>query len=448
MKTENYLLRNQLREAIVCWLTKIGYPKAFVSAVVPTVEDFILPTLIYDFYITKSTDFYEFLGKNSFFANSSEYTVLYNRIKNLLDAIYSEYIAVKNISSENNIKILGDIHPNYVTKYSDGVSIYYKNYPDYYDLIENLMTEALPKIKDFFPHIKKIKDNWFQREFIDVVKDGNREEIKQYYHNLGYIMPVLLTLRTVDSHQENILIKLPYPIFFDSECLFLGDVKGTEYSIFNSGLITAGEEDRSALSGGQTTAKSILKPMLFGDNKNPKIRWIVDSNASYDNIPSINSTLVNPKEYINDIENGWNESVNEILRKKQLIREIVYSTSVIFRVILKATRIYRYLLFQSVYPQNYLNKKDLNTFLLKTLKGCSNIILLKDFSSFNYEIDSIRECKIPVFYSHFKNKSIFSSENKVVAEHLRTPLDIWDEAFTKTDKGFFDKQINHLKDSL
>ena len=99
-----------------------------------------------------------------------------------------------------------------MTKYSDKRFVYYKNFPNYFPLIIELSATIFPELKNYFPNIELI-EGWYKRTYVKVNKDGDEENVKQYYYNFGYILPLLLLLRTTDSNQENVLIDMPYPKF-------------------------------------------------------------------------------------------------------------------------------------------------------------------------------------------------------------------------------------------
>lgn len=448
MKSENKYLRKIVRESLNAWLSSLQYDSSFIVEIIPVLEDFILPTVIYDFYLSKKDDFEIYLRDMPINTLLGKYKSLYQRIRVFLRDIYKEYLYVKSFSNSENIKILGDIHPNFVTKFSDGKNIYYKKYPDYSDFIDTVSQNLLPEIKNFFPEITKMGDHWIRREFIDVVKRGEAEDVKSYYYNLGYIMPLLLLFRTVDSNYENILVKLPYPIFFDSECLFLGESGDFEYDILSTGLISSLEEDRSALTGGLKPIKSLLKPMMMGTIKEPKIQWVVPSRTSFDNIPKVGKDFVNPNNYIKEIIGGWEMGTHDVLGNISEIKEIVCNSKTTFRVILKATRVYRYLLFQSLYPQNFLERRDPKSFLVEELSSYSNIVSMKPLGLLEYELNCILDCKIPVFYSSLDSKEIFSPEGIVVGEHIKMPIDIWSNYLLSFDKDFLERQKKLLVKSL
>ena len=444
---ENKVLRKALRQYLKGYLfsTK-NYSDSFTQEIISRLEDWVLPTIVYDFYRTKSKNFSSFLEIFSLDAIFDKYPLLKKRVLLFLDQSFKEYQSVSKFSHDDNFKILGDIHPDSVTKYSDKRFVYYKNFPNYFPLIVELSATIFPELKNYFPNIELL-EGWYKRTYVKVNKDGDEENVKQYYYNFGYILPLLLLLRTTDSNQENVLIDMPYPKFFDFECIFLGDVGDFEYTIGSSGIVKVEEEDRSSLTGGKGKVKSLLKPMIYGNEAEPKIKWVVQSKGRFDNIPRIFGKEVNPRDYMLHIERGWQEGAKKVLNNLDDIISIVDNIDISFRIILKATKVYRYLTLKSLYPQEYLKDPKLNK-LVQELDNYPDILDVKHCGSRRYEMESMKKCQIPVFYSKLRKNDIYSPKGDIVAEHKRTPYDIWREYVSGYNERFLDMQLIILKESL
>lgn len=444
---ENKSIRIILRDYIFDYfLFNKHFSKAYIEEIIPRLEDWLLPTIIYDFYATKSINLEIFLRKYPLNDIFKKYPFLYSRVDQFLIESYHDFSSISRIAKTRQVKILGDIHPGHVTKYSDGKYVYYKSFPNYDPLIENLSSSAFPEIRQYFPSIN-FENGLFKRDYINVKKDGDEKSVSEYYFNFGYIMPLLLLLRTIDSNQENLLVELPFPRFFDSECMFLPDTGEFPYSIRSSGLIRVDNQDRSSLTGGLVRVKSILKPMVFGDMKCPKIKWIVNSKGDFDNLPKIDGLVVNPKEYSKYLLEGWNEGAEKVFKNISKIVEIVGNTNISFRVILKATKVYRYLILKSLYPQVYLSgtyKEDMRDELARF----SNILNINPTGLKEYELKSMNSCLIPVFYSNLKRKEIYTAESGIVGENVESPFDIWLRYSKTFNKKFLDSQLSFLISSL
>lgn len=423
--------------------------KSIAEDISKKIHDFLLPSFLYSFYSDKSQDIEDYAKKFTIYELLNKYPYLQKRINKFIENINQECFSLKEFSSKD-IHILGDIHPNFTTKYSDNNFIYYYNNPNYSPLIDAISKSILPKLSNYFPKIHEVKAKngriLYKREFVEVQKNGKENDIKEYYYNLGYIIPFLLFIRNTDSNQENILIDLPYPKFFDMECIFLPKLKESKYSILSTGLVKTGESDRSALTGGIIPVDSLLQPVLCGSINKPYIKWILPSKGKYNNLPYINNERCMPQDFIKEIESGYKDGSVDIIKNLNIIKDVILNIDVSFRIVLKPTKVYVYTLLKSLYPQSFLFgnieeniKKDLLHFK-NILKLSSQDNLLQD------ELNTINQCCIPVYYSNGTDTNIYNSNGNIVAELTDSPYRVWDIYADKYfNERFLREQLNTLE---
>ena len=438
----------EFEKSIYGFLLDFGYNAHLARETKSCVNDFLLPLLIFSFYNDGGNNLALYCKKTSIANLLKKYPELESRVSLFLKNLHLEYKSILNLTKSPEIKILGDIHPKSTTKYLNGEYVYYKNYPNYNPVLRNIFAH-LPQLTSYYPKITKL-GKYFRREYINVEKEGDDTSLSQYYYNLGYIIPFLLLIRNTDSNQENLIVKLPYPKFFDMECIFLPRLKNYKYSINSSGLLKAGEEDRSSITGGIEQVKSILKPVLFGTVEKPYIKWIVPSKGEYDNIPYMNSKICSPKDFLKFLEDGFVKGSEDIFANIDSIRSIVMNTQITFRIVLKPTKVYRYILLKSMYPQYYKDFTGIKVQIRQDLSSFSNILKLKHSSKLlNDEVDSLYRCCIPTYYSDGYSTSIYNASGEVVGEVLESPFAYWSRYIDNVySKNFLEDQLQIIKNTL
>ena len=434
-------IRQLVRNKISSFLLENGF--SVDVSVIKVIEDFLLPSVIYIFYKRRKRSFCDYLKKLDFF--DDEFKILTNRVIDFVSHFENSKIG----EGKKDIILLGDVHPGKVTKCYKQNYVYYKDYPDYDFLLRDILKTFLSDYDMFLPKIERMSNNWFKREYFDGNKYSNDEkEVEKYYFNLGRFLPILLLIRAIDINAENILIEMPYPKFFDMETILCPQLEDgfDSYGIRNTGAIKVDDDDVSLLSGGLSNNRSLLKPVLQGDLDKPYIVWRVRSSAVYNNIPFLNGERVNPDDYLLQIENGYKESLERVLNVIQR-KKIILPDGVI-RVILRPTRIYRYILLKSCYPQIY-NGKGVEEFLRSELKENGLIHKLNSSQLLDEEVEGMMKLLVPVFYSSIYSREIFSPSGNVIGNLYISPYEVWNNYIKKVlRREYFDKQMKIIKDSI
>lgn len=435
---DNEQLRLAIRSCIAKHYRNKILPK---SSVIKDIEDYLLPSIVYDFYAQKLSNFNLYLEDIDF--SNSYWEFILERIAQYL-SIYEKY------DEKTETKFLGDIHPGEVSKYLFGEKIKYRNYPDYSSLLSSLALVILPDYEEYFPRIKKEK-NVFVRDYVPVnIETKDPETVSQYYLNLGRIIPLLLLLRAIDINAENMIINLPYPVFFDMESIFSGEFSNDlrDYDIKNSGVVKINaENDSSILTGGLVQRDSLLKPLICGTSQKPYIGWRTKSKGKYYNIPILGGAKVKPSDYLQDLEKGFIQTAKKIISEKDNIAQILKEQEGNIRVIIRPTRMYRLMILKSCYPQIY-TQQDIHTFLRNSLEGYGYIYKFENCDLLENEIVAMQNLQVPVFYSNLKAKKIFTPMDDVVAMWNKTPYEIWNKYAQSLNGSFFDEQLKIVRESI
>ncbi len=436
-------LRNILRTKIES-LFQLPSSSSTTKDLIYTVEDYFWPSLVYFYLQSNQKDFKQYLLNIDL--GSAEYLNVTKRVENFLNTILNEGIT-------NAEKVLGDIHPYFSTKFLTKGKVKYRKYPDYYDNLTNLIHEIIPDYKKYLPSITREPGDFILREYIDIKKETNDENIiREYYYNLGRFIPILLLLRAIDINAENVIVNLPYPIFFDLESIFSGEFEPSieKYSIKNTGIIKLTEtDDSSVISGGIGIKNSYLKPIIYIKDGNPQIKWKVPSLGKYDNIPVLKGSDVKPNEYLDKIVNGFRDTVQKILLRKNPLSSLLDKNVDTFtRVILRPTRVYRLMILKSFYPQIYLNQ-DLLSFFNEELSNSRYLYDVFPDTVVTNEINSVSNLLVPVFYSNIFGKEILFPNDKVVGKFRISQYDVWQKYLNNVlNEEFFIKQKEILTESV
>ena len=431
-----------LRSLVRSWIEKEFLPAQLTIRnldIVFNIEDYVLPSLIYSFYqLNNEKSFGDFLDKKT---KSIIDRNLLVRIEGLIEDLIVES---EKYSKSHDIRILGDIHPGGSTKFKTGKHVSYSDYPDYYNLVNDLSKEIFPDYKRFFPKAS-IKDDHIERKFVAIKKEAkSKVEVEDFYFNLGRIVPFLLYLRAIDINAENLIISLPYPILFDMETVFSGPFNSnySDYSIDNTGIIPLQKGwNTSVLTGGIEPKESLLKPLITGTDLQPSIHWRTLSKGKYNNIPFLNGKPVSPVDYLGNFKQGWEDTVPKLLSKNLRLQQIFKNHDAFVRVIFRPTKIYRFLTLKSCYPQIF-QKQDLDSYLYGELQKQRFIYNVENLGVEESEIKYISDLKVPVYYANINSDKIICPEKNVVARWDERLSSYWLSHVTKCiNKEFFEKQL-------
>ncbi len=427
---DNKRLRNALRKKIASvFLCSSDF-------LVREIEDYLLPTLVYYYYLDNAKcNFVKYLEDLDF--GDKNYRFIFS-------------LLVTHARHLKNNCPLGDLHLGDSTKLLIGEKVVYKKYPDYEELLASMANMLYPDFREFFPKISK-NTHRFERDFVKVNKEAkSTKDLKTFYLNLGRIIPFLIFLRAIDLNAENGLVHLPYPVFFDMETIFSGDfAEGFDcYNVKNSGLVKVDEKNDSCfLTGGLKERDSLLKPLICGTSIKPYIGWRTKSKNSYDNQPTFKGEFLEPIEYLSYIKEGYFYTVELILKMKSELERIVAQNDAYIRVVIRPTRMYRFLILKSCYPQIYLKNKR-EGFIKTSLEEYNLIYKFEKGKLLENEMNALLKLHVPVFYSSIKAENIFCPTGSQVGLWYKTPYEVWKNYSVGFTSSFFQTQWEIIRKSL
>jgi lantibiotic modifying enzyme len=443
-------------------INKLGsLPENQAKELIDFFEDLFLIPLLFDFYTSRTskdnsfTDYILRLDSEKIKIKFPERQELYENFKSELETLLS---SINDVTDRSNYKVLGDLHPNYTTKVLRNDKILYRTLSTDHVIFSEIATN-LSKYRKFFPKISVSRTGIIERQFVEEKLSGDISLVKSYYYNLGFIIPLFIYLRSTDLYVDNMLARLPYPIFFDLECLFYANSSDSSlYSIYNTGILHSKTDgiatnDLSVLTGGLKPVMSLLKPVLFGEPTTPKIKWFVPSKRKLMNLPIIDGEAVNPKDYLRELHQGFQAGKNYVEQSQDTLQEIIGSRQKMSRIVLRPTRWYRLLLCKSMYLQN-LEKYNgtLLDYWKEQLKATplmlDNGYVDSSTPLVEYELACMRRNLTPIFYVSYADGIVFDAYGKEILKLMRSPSQIYkdyiDNFYTKTISTAFDA----LQDSL
>ncbi|MDD3662140.1 MAG: DUF4135 domain-containing protein [Candidatus Dojkabacteria bacterium] len=444
---QNLTLRSELFHSLRVIIKDISYanlPPSLLPKASALIEDILLPSIIFQYYRSKETSFTRFLSKISWSFIRQYCRPLIPLIDGSLQTLLTD---TKELNT-NKLVLLGDLHESGMSKYLSNGWVVSKNVPDFLQFISHIRKVLPSSFVDCIPH-SELRENIVYRKFIDHLNETDRpEDIKSLYVNYGSFMALLLFFRAIDMNRENVIIKIPQPIFFDLECLFCPQ-SANPYSIDHTGIInTDSPLDTSALTGGLNTIHSYLKPVLSGTDRSPRIRWKVPSKAKILNIPVLRGKKVNPSHYAKQLIDGFQYGVSTLLKLKEDIRHITHTNTPEMRIVLRATKDYRLILLLYSYPHVYSKYPDAKSFFFEHLKSKAQLFNTSFTNeSLVSESETLSKGLIPKFYAQINQSTVYAPGDTPVAKLRTTPLRTWEKHIVKF-ATFSKNQIPTLQKSF
>lgn len=419
---------NKIRKLLaVYWQQLYGKSWTLNESPLQYIEDYIVPSVVHSYYCSDCNSLAQYLDKLDY-----SYLDSIPEIKNILDFFFSTIRSDCLFYLQEGIsvsEVLGDVHPHKSTKYRYDGNIYFGSYPDYSETIEKIAS-LLPSINTQCLPLHTKQDNYQKRSFIDIrIKTIHKEEVEDFYYNLGATIAFLLLLRAIDVNAENMIVNLPYPVLFDLECIFSNNIRDEDYSAINLGYFPFQDElDKSLLSGKSGKQISLLKPLISGTNEEPIIKWRGNSKMKLYNIPSLDGKLVNFIDYGSYILKGYENCKKEIIEKIDKIHFSVEECNTVVRVIIRPTRVYKMLMQKFSLPHIYKNIHSSKSYYLEELNSILPIFDVDiNKKLVENEISTLQKGLIPVYYNEVHSRDIFDSTGKTVTRfNTNTSFDIFE----------------------
>lgn len=289
-------------------------------------------------------------------------------------------------------------------------------------------------------------------EFIETKSCTCEKELQQYYYRFGEYVAICYFLCGNDFHSENLIAHGNYPVLIDIETLMQNDsslvesrglyeqaTKIKNESILSTGLLptscftnriepkvkASSNEKFGVQSSGFNGNRQVLpfKVLKVVEDRTDQIHFEYQKHYSKEtgNIPELNSQMVNPLNYAEEVMRGFVAQYDFFSANKPFlikkIKDLFKESNV--RVLLKSTQKYVDML---EYGQHVSCMKD----YLEREKLFENkwAYPYKDKRAVRYEIEDLRVNDIPIFFSNVSTKDLYTSANRVLNDyHSRSALE-------------------------
>lgn len=272
------------------------------------------------------------------------------------------------------------------------------------------------------------KESYAIIEFVKYKSCTSEDEVKRYYERFGYTLALGYTLAMTDIHLENVVADGEYPVIVDGETMIQNTIKvsknNTIFDKFRNKfsmetvLATAmlpntamldKNIDLSALAGKeQTSNRKFLMPVNLGKSNFHYEEQEYTMSGS-NNIPMLNNKLIDYKDYIYCVINGFNKMIDFIYKNKEFLLSekspLMGFKDRKIRVLLKSTQIYGDMLGFLTHPTCCIEMSARE----RTLQNIwAYPHLDKDIIKSEYKDMLYND--IPIFYSSTSCDSLYDSE--------------------------------------
>lgn len=401
--------------------------------------------------------------------------------KTLVLRYNQDYMDIKNIFLKEEAILqsvsfgLGDNHKNGQTvsilEFNNGDKLIYKPRSLATDIsFERLLTWLNNKNLSYnLVNMKSLsREGHGWQQFIEHKPCYNEEEIKEYYYRMGANIAIFYLLRTNDMHYENIIASGPVPYVIDLETLLSNSIYNDEImrhplkellrSVLGSGALPTGQVfesrfdfDMSAISGKPKQTSDNMTGWVMVEDQEGSYKYeqrnFVTSTESH--LVKFNNKIVEPIEYLGDIEKGFIEVYKVFLDSKEesykKITQLFKGTE--YRIVLRPTFMYFKFLIASQHPsylQNGLDREKLLGMLWNITKS------EKKFDSIvESEIEDLLNNDIPYFTYLSDSKGLYNSKGKEIGKVFdQTSIEIIEQQFLRLNTQDLDNQLNLIRLSL
>lgn len=312
------------------------------------------------------------------------------------------------------------------------------------------------------------KGEYGWEEFVSANSCTSREELERYYYRFGVLIFINYILNANDLHVENVIAHGEYPFIIDAETIL--DNK-REYQQKNARMVISDQIHESVLYSGLLPqyrffrkGKAINMSAINGQAGDeypilvPIIKNAGTSNMCYEyehpitssnhNLAKLNESFIEPKEFMNEICEGFNDAFNVVLKNKIDVLEYIEKFSNLrVRHLVQDTQRYSMILHTSVHPYFMQNGKDRNIFLAsmyksyKDVQGNSEVV--------KSEIDDMLHMDIPYFYLNTSETALYgSNEKKIDGYFKKDSMTCLREKIQKMNEKERDEQGRFIKIAL
>ncbi|PFJ06662.1 hypothetical protein COD67_03990 [Bacillus cereus] len=275
-------------------------------------------------------------------------------------------------------------------------------------------------------------------EYIDFKICGNENEVENFYERIGQFLCILYSLNAKDFHHENLIASGEHPYLIDLEALLhigkqeldetsVNDIatnliSESVYSIYLLPTRTMFNEESSEINildiggtGANTRQISPFKAVKIINNNTDNIKLDKDYSIVEieNNNPQLNNDIIDSKNYIENIQNGFSKMYLWIQNNKQTYSSYISKlfSETTCRVICKPTFMYGKLLSSSFHPD--LLRKQIHRDVYFNRIGLGEFIKEPGDIPKNEFLDLLKG-DIPYFSVNANEKELINSQNKKV----------------------------------
>lgn len=290
------------------------------------------------------------------------------------------------------------------------------------------------------------KGEYHWQEYIDNKSCKSKLEIPKLYYRIGVLAAISYAFRIEDLHMENIMVNEEFPYIIDLETIFQLDGfqnsnleirtatdiinKKVSESILSTQLFPTpskfydSEVDISGITGqgGQVIKKGRIK---ISNQFTDAIEVIREDGMMEDkgNIGRIEDNLINPKDYIKEIIEGFREGYILLEDNKEELLQLINSGELFHnicpRYLFRNTNLYATILEMSRNPKYLRNKSDLDRLYHLIFNTNNDYRLKKVYQS---ELEDLFNDDIPYFYGYINDKIVYNSKGDSCFVLEKTPL--------------------------
>lgn len=275
-------------------------------------------------------------------------------------------------------------------------------------------------------------------EYIEFKVCENKSQVSSFYKRIGQYLCVLYSLNAKDFHHENLIACGEHPYLIDLEALLHIGIQEVDtdsvqdvvsnliaesvYSIYLLPTRSLFNEENGEVNvldiggtGTNTIQKSPFRALQISENNTDTIR--IKKDYSIVNIeknnPQLGNTVINSGDFIENIQEGFENMYNCIMQNKSEYLSLVEGLFSFnkCRIICKPTFMYSQLLQSSMHPE--LLREPIHRSIFLNRIGLAEFIGNSENISYNEYLDLL-EGDIPYFSVYANEKDLINSRNEKV----------------------------------
>lgn len=293
----------------------------------------------------------------------------------------------------------------------------------------------------------------------------SRSEIVDFYWRLGALLGILYLLNGVDCHYENLLAEGPHPVLVDVETLFHGTLYRNSdpslqsdvdtvmrVSLLPQHAVVRGQTiDVSAIGGDPSEIRIPVPCWDRVGRDDMRITTIRGRFQAAKNRPILAESRIEPAEYVSSVESGFDETCRLMMTlREELLRpggRLSLFDDDEVRAILRPTRTYAHLLYQSQHP-DVLGNALYRTWLFGQL-WCGATEWPNAESMIEAEYDDLAEGDVPRFAGTPTTRTVRTRRGRVLDQMLaETGMSVVRRRLLRIDDKDVSRQRSYIRTCL